>query len=112
MYKKIDVQGNIEIMTHDVAEAMEVEQSRVASAIIMQSPPVRAKGPYLATLNGREMASVNALICWVAANSNVSEDVVREQVTRRFDRLVVEDIPATHFDLLVKYLVDLRVCLN
>ncbi|MDE1901496.1 MAG: hypothetical protein KGI37_07630 [Alphaproteobacteria bacterium] len=114
MVKKVNLEGVIEGLTQEMAEQMMVAaETRKMPIINLAGINVAGVDPMkLGTFNEREMASVKALICYAAANNNLTEDALRAIVADRFERILVEDIPSAHYERVIEYLVDFKNSVN
>lgn len=114
MIKKFDVQGIVQGLTQEMAERLiECDEGRELPLVVIRDAPVRSTEIRVETsFNHLEMASINALIYWVATNNHITEVAVRALLADRFERVLVEDISPDHYDRIVEYLVDFSATIN
>ena len=71
------------------------------------TPSISDTGQKVIALNSLELTSLHALLAYKSYETNISEDHVRRAVLARFGVDELKNLPCTHYDEAIRFLVDL-----
>ena len=70
---------------------------------------IEAAAQESSALNKLELTSIYALLAYAAHERNISEEIIRETVTKHFGVDEVTQLPSRSYDEVIRFLVDAQI---